>query len=108
MADYGYCPSGRLFEAAACGCPVLSDTWDGLEKFYVPGEEILIARTPEDSVAAMELSDAEIKRIAGAARDRTMAEHTSEKRAIDFEDAVEDALAEMRGRSGAQKSWHPA
>ena len=95
MADYGHCPSGRLFEAAACGCPVLSDTWDGLDQFYVPGEEILIARSTDDSVAAMELTDAEIRRIARAARDRTMAEHTSERRAIDFEDAVEDALADL-------------
>jgi spore maturation protein CgeB len=94
MAAYGYCPSGRLFEGAACGCPVLSDTWDGLDEFYTPGEEILIASKPEDTVAAMELSDAEIRRIALAARERTLAEHTSEKRAIDFEDAVEDALSD--------------
>ena len=97
MADYGHCPSGRLFEAAACGCPVLSDTWDGLDEFYVPGAEILIARTFDDTVAAMELSDAEVRRIANAARERTLAEHTSERRAIDFEDAVEDTLAEVRG-----------
>ena len=96
MAAYGYCPSGRLFEAAACGCPVLSDTGDGLDAFYTPGEEILIARGPDDSVRAMELSDAEIRRIALAARERTLAEHTSEKRAIDFEDAVEDTRAEVR------------
>jgi spore maturation protein CgeB len=101
MAEYGHCPSGRLFEAAACGCPVLSDWWDGLDQFYTPGEEILIARTPEDSVAALELSDREIKRIAGAARERTMAAHTSEQRAIDFEDVVEDTLAEVRAGSPA-------
>jgi spore maturation protein CgeB len=95
MADYGHCPSGRLFEAAACGCPVLSDTWDGLDQFYTPGEEILIARSTDDAVAAMELTDAEIRRIALAARDRTMVEHTSERRAVDFEDAVADALADL-------------
>jgi spore maturation protein CgeB len=96
MAAYGCCPSGRLFEAAACGCPVLSDTWDGLDAFYTPGEEILIASNSEDAVAAMELSDSEIRRIALAARQRTLAEHTSEKRAIDFEDAVQDVLSEVR------------
>ena len=41
MARMGFCPSGRLFEAAACGTPILSDAWDGLEQFFIPGEEIL-------------------------------------------------------------------
>src|SRR5204862_5124335 len=40
MAEMGYCPSGRLFEAAACGTPVISDQWDGMETFFHPGEEI--------------------------------------------------------------------
>ena len=37
----GLLPSGRLFEAAACGVPILSDWWDGLEEFFEPGREIL-------------------------------------------------------------------
>lgn len=41
MADYGYCPSGRLFEAAACGAPILTDTWDGLSMFFTPGVDLL-------------------------------------------------------------------
>src|SRR6185369_8117440 len=41
MAEMGFCPSGRLFEAAACGAPILTDTWEGLDQFYTPGEEIL-------------------------------------------------------------------
>jgi spore maturation protein CgeB len=69
---------------------VLSDWWEGLDQFYEPGAEILIARTPEDSVAAMELSDEQIRRIALAARERTLAEHTSDQRARDLEDALED------------------
>ena len=43
MARMGYCPSGRLFEAAACGAPILSDAWEGLEAFFCPDREILIA-----------------------------------------------------------------
>jgi spore maturation protein CgeB len=27
MAEMGYCPSGRLFEAAACGVPIVTDPW---------------------------------------------------------------------------------
>ncbi|MGE0527382.1 MAG: glycosyltransferase, partial [Bdellovibrionales bacterium] len=42
MAHNGYCPSGRLFEAAACGAPILSDYWEGLDLFFEPGREILV------------------------------------------------------------------
>jgi spore maturation protein CgeB len=85
MADMGYCPSGRLFEAAACGCPLLSDWFDGLETFYTPGSEILIARGTSDIVAAMERTDEELARIAKAARERTLEEHTSDHRAGELE-----------------------
>jgi spore maturation protein CgeB len=93
MAQMGYCPSGRLFEAASCGCPLLSDTWPGLETFFTPGKEILIANTTEDAINALQLSDAELKRIAAAARERTLAEHTSEQRSIYLERVIADALA---------------
>ena len=89
MADMGWCPSGRLFEAAACGCPILTDTWEGLDAFFTPGSEILIARTTDDAVAALDQSDADLGRIAGAARDRVLAEHTSDRRVATFEAAVE-------------------
>ncbi len=81
MAVLGYCPSGRFFESAACGTPVLSDWWDGLDTFYTPGKEVLIARSTDDAVAAVELSDAEIATIGRAARERTLDEHTSADRA---------------------------
>src|SRR5262249_21778454 len=45
MAKSGYCPSGRLFEAAACGVPVLTDVWEGLDHFYKPGEEMIFCRS---------------------------------------------------------------
>ena len=81
MARLGWCPSGRLFEAAACGTAVLSDAWDGLSAFFVPGEEILVARSAEDVTAALDLTYSEVARIAIAARERTLAEHTSAARA---------------------------
>jgi spore maturation protein CgeB len=93
MAQMGYCPSGRLFEAAACGCPLLSDTWPGLDTFFTPGKEILVANTTEDAMNALQLLDAELKQVAEAARERTLAEHTSEQRAIYLERVIEDALA---------------
>ena len=66
----GHCPSGRLFEAAACGTPIITDCWDGLEIFFQPGEEILVARQTDDVLAALELSDEQLARIAGRARHR--------------------------------------
>ncbi len=93
MAALGWCPSGRLFEAAACGCPVLSDVWEGLEAFYAPGREILTASTVEEALAALDLDDAERGRIARAARERTLDEHTSDHRAA--------ALLRLLSKSGS-------
>jgi len=95
MAELGYCPSPRLFEAAACGTPVLSDSWAGLELFFEPGEEILVARTTEDATAALDMPDEALRRVGRAARDRTLAEHTAAARARDLEQALEQARGGM-------------
>jgi spore maturation protein CgeB len=84
MADLGWCPSGRLFEAAACGTAIVSDVWQGLESFFTPGHEIFAAESTDDVMAVLALSDNEVQRVATAARDRTLAEHTSEHRARDL------------------------
>ena len=88
MAALGWCPSGRLFEAAACGAATLSDWWPGLDDFFTPGQEILIAANASETLDAFELSDAEIARIGGRARERVLEEHTSERRAADLLAAV--------------------
>jgi spore maturation protein CgeB len=93
MAEMGYCPSGRLFEAAACGAAVLSDSWPGLEEFFDPGSEILVAGSTDDVLAALELSDAELSRVAEAARERVLADHTAEQRALELVSALENALS---------------
>jgi spore maturation protein CgeB len=93
MAEMGYCPSGRLFEAAACGVPILSDSWEGLDTFFRPGEEILIAASTGEALEAIAKSPAELGRIAEAARERTLAEHTSDRRAAELERLLEGALA---------------
>jgi spore maturation protein CgeB len=89
MAAMGYCPSGRLFEAAACGAPILSDQWEGLDRFFQPGSEILTARTTEEAVEALDLDSGRLARIAAAARERAMAEHTAEHRAAELEAVLE-------------------
>ena len=88
MAEMGYCPSGRLFEAAACGTPILSDWWEGLDMFFQPGREILVARNTAQAVAALELSDGELVGIARAARERALTEHTADRRALELEAAL--------------------
>ena len=90
MAEYGFCPSGRLFEAAACGVPLLSDGWEGLEEFFTPGTEILRTDTPEDVLDTLCLSDTELKRVAGAAQARVLAEHTADCRVRDLERILND------------------
>lgn len=93
MADSGWCPSGRLFEAAACGVPILSDPWDGLDAFFEPGREILVARTTEEAMAALDLPGAELDRIARRARERTLSEHTAARRAREMVAALEGVAA---------------
>lgn len=91
MAETGWCPSGRLFEAAACGTPVLTDRWPGIENFFAPGREILIADGTDDVVAALDLEAGELTRMARAARERTLAEHSSDTRARTLVRALEAA-----------------
>jgi spore maturation protein CgeB len=91
MARMGWCPSGRLFEAAACGTACLSDTWEGLDRFFEPGREILLAETTEEAVAALTLPREEIARIGKAARERALAEHTAEHRAQELLGLLEGA-----------------
>ena len=81
MANMGYCPSGRLFEAAACGTAVVSDVWEGLDRFFEPGREIFTAESTEEAIEILSLPRPEIARVARAARERTLAEHTAERRA---------------------------
>jgi spore maturation protein CgeB len=91
MAALGWCPSGRLFEAAACGIPVISDVWDGFDFFFTRGSEILAAETTEDVLAALDRDHAELARVGRAARERTLEEHTSVRRAGDLIAAIEAA-----------------
>jgi spore maturation protein CgeB len=80
MAALGHCPSPRLFEAAACGIPVVSDWFEGLEAFFAPGEEILVARTVEEAIEAVATPREELAWIGRRARDRALAEHTADAR----------------------------
>ncbi|HET8612027.1 MAG TPA: glycosyltransferase [Sphingomonas sp.] len=101
MAAMGWCPSGRLFEAAACGAPLLSDWWEGLDAFFTPDEEILIAHDAGDTLAALDRPDAELRRIAERARARVLAEHSSARRAEELIGLIESARAGGRAMAAA-------
>jgi spore maturation protein CgeB len=100
MAAMGHCPSARLFEAAACGTSILSDRWDGLDAFFAPGREILLARNRRDVAQALELSDAELSRIGAAARERALAEHTAAHRARELMSLIESAATRSSTAAG--------
>jgi spore maturation protein CgeB len=94
MVTAGYSPSVRLFEAAACGVPVISDWWEGLDTFLTPGEQILVARSTEDVERYLRDLQPEVGTAIGArARARVLAEHTAAHRAI----ALEGYVASARG-----------
>ncbi len=95
MAAMGWCPSGRLFEAAACGTPILSDTWPGLDSFFEPGREIMIAATTEEALHAIDTPQADLARMAGRARARVLAEHTASHRAETLVALLEGARARI-------------
>lgn len=97
MRRAGFSPSVRLFEAAACGVPIISDCWVGLDSILTSGREILVARTAEDTLRFLrELPEDERLAIGERGRKRVLAEHTAAHRAAQLEGYV---LAALNGRA---------
>lgn len=93
MAAWGYCPSGRFFEATACGTPVITDRWRGLEEFFDLDSELLVADGSAEVVRALRLADSQLKQIASRARERTLQRHTGARRAEELLRYCEEARA---------------
>lgn len=97
MVANGYAPSVRLFEAAACEVPILTDEWPGLEELFIPGREILVARTTADALRILDEMDAEeAGRIARRARERVLQSHAATVRALELERYVSEARERPR------------
>lgn len=97
MRRAGYSPSVRLFEAAACGTPIASDYWPGLESIFEIGSEILVAQSSSDILRLLrEMPAAELRAIGNKARARVLAEHTAERRACQLESYAMELLASPR------------
>ena len=92
MIRAGWSPSVRLFEAAACATPVISDHWAGIDSLFTPGEEILLAERPEEVLAYLHEIPDDARRARGdRARQRVLAEHTAAHRAAELVEHLQEA-----------------
>ena len=101
MVRAGYSPSVRLFEAAACGTPILTDEWPGLADFFEPHAEIIPVTSTRDVVEQLKMSQDQRLAIANRARFRTIRFHTAAVRAREFESYVDASLS----RLNRSNSW---
>jgi spore maturation protein CgeB len=100
MIEAGYSPSVRLFEAAACATPIISDYWEGLETFFEIGTEILVAETAGEVLAILRRTHEEERRALGErARRRVLHRDTAEQRAVE----LESYFFEARERSAEKR-----
>ncbi|HEX4264362.1 MAG TPA: glycosyltransferase [Verrucomicrobiae bacterium] len=82
----GFSPEARLFEAAACGTPVISDFWPGIDTFFKPDDEILISHSPDETLVYLEeIPELDRRRMGYRARERVLARHTTRHRAAELE-----------------------
>jgi spore maturation protein CgeB len=96
MVRAGFSPSVRLFEAAACGLPIISDRWSGIETYFEPGAEILLADSASDVLRYLfDLSLEALSEVGQRARARVLREHTARARAAE----LLRYIAELRGSS---------
>ena len=94
MVRAGYSPSVRLFEAAACATPIISDYWQGIETIFEIGKEILIADSSDEVLRYLrEMPETERRAIGQNARTRVLAEHTAAHRAAQLEQYVLELIA---------------
>src|SRR5215216_613039 len=106
MRNAGHSPSVRMFEAAACGTPIISDYWPGLETFFEFEKEILIASSPEQVLTFLnDISQKERRAMGERARLRVLASHTSEQRALELESYVAEVT---QTATTAQLNTQPA
>ena len=86
MLRAGYSPSVRLFEAAACGTPIITDPWEGLAEFFLPGEEILVANSAAEVLEILrDLPEQQARELGRRGRERVLAAHTAAHRAAELE-----------------------
>jgi spore maturation protein CgeB len=100
MRHWGWAPSVRLFEAGACGAPLLSDRWEGLGDILRPDTEVLLVDQRRDVLGALDLPDSERARMGQAARERVLSAHTYAHRAAALEGLLASLGAPIRPQGG--------
>jgi spore maturation protein CgeB len=99
MARAGYSPSVRLFEAAACGTAIITDEWQGLDMFFEPGRDILVATTVDDTLRYLrDVTDQQRQEIGDRARRQVLQMHTPERRAQELEGYIAEVAAARQER----------
>jgi spore maturation protein CgeB len=102
MAEVGFSPATRVFEAAGAGACLITDAWEGVELFLTPGEEVLVARDGQDVIEHLRgLTPQRSRDIGEAARQRILAEHTYARRAVEVDALLKRVAATKRERSVA-------
>ncbi|MBI5492254.1 MAG: glycosyltransferase [Deltaproteobacteria bacterium] len=105
MVRTGYSPSVRLFEAASCGTPIISDYWEGLDRLFRPGLEILISNGPRDTIRYLnEITEDERRKIGERARMKVLSGHTAAHRVDQLEGYMREAL-KRRGMNGRERAY---
>jgi spore maturation protein CgeB len=109
MKSAGYSPSVRLFEAGACGVPIISDWWDGLDSLFHPGREILISANADETLRCLrDLPEKARLAMGDAARARILAAHTPAHRAQQLESYLKEAhdnfAADAARRNGRRRA----
>lgn len=99
MIDSGYAPSVRLFEAAACATPIISDWWPGIEQFFRPGAEILLVRNATEVLDYLQTMSEDFRYALGErARHRVLVEHTAAHRVRELESYISECLPKVAAR----------
>ncbi len=97
MIAAGYSPSVRLFEAAACASPIISDAWPGLETFFAPGRDILLADGPDAVLSALLAMPEKQRRDLGeSGQSRILSSHTAAHRAAELDAYLQEARSKDR------------
>lgn len=108
MIDAGFSPSVRLFEAGACGTPVISDHWEGLDHFFAIDEEILVARNSSEVIDYLNMDDSARRDIGERMRNSVLKHHTADHRARELEEywreTLAPPLAAVQAYSSAQRN----
>ena len=96
-------PGASLFEAAACGTPIISDFFQGIETFFKPDDEILISHSPDETLIYLEeISELDRRRIGYRARERVLARHTVRHRAVELENYALEVLKFTAGELASE------